>query len=316
MTTRQHPCASGKASVDRRAFLISLIAVCVSGATSRDAFSSPIENPFGRFGSSGKRPAEIERGAFAFQVDFELSEIASELASLDEVAAELSSTLKIPAPREKILARVLPDEASWRAFFQKTFPGVAYRTAMFERKEYLFDARKERLYAFRGPTLEVDLRHEGTHALLAASLRRSVPIWLDEGLAEYFEETPRERAENPDRTTKVVARLENGSFAPLERLESVSVMTAATNAFYLDSWAWTNYLLNDSSETRAIVSEYLNDLARSRPFAPKISARLKKTGGGEEALRRFYRARLQALQAVDANRREPPQSAAPTPKPR
>ncbi|GIT30210.1 MAG: hypothetical protein Ct9H300mP1_22560 [Planctomycetaceae bacterium] len=31
-----------------------------------------------------------------------------------------------------------------------------------------------------------DLRHEFTHGVLHSSLKR-VPLWLDEGLAEYFE---------------------------------------------------------------------------------------------------------------------------------
>ena len=272
---------------DRRAFLSLGLVFYVVGRTTRAARA--FDNLFEGANSSSKGRLETTRGVFTFQTDFELSEIASEIASLDSLVDELTQTLRIPPPREKILAQILPDEASWREFFKKNFSELAYRTAMFDRKNYLFDSRKSRLYTFRGSTLGVDLRHEGTHALLASSLRRSVPIWLDEGLAEYFEETPKARIQNDERKAKVVARLENGAFSSLELLESVSNISSATSAFYLDSWAWVNYLLNDSAKTRDVLSEYLNDLARSRPFAPKVGARLKKIGGGEDSLRRFYR---------------------------
>jgi len=276
-----------RTNFDRRAFLAGFFSLYVLKATTQKARA--VDAPFDGSNSQKSRSIESTRGIFTFQTDFNLSEIESEIASLEALADELTQTLEIPAPREKVLARILPDETSWRAFFKKNFPGLAYRTAMFDRKNYLFDSRKSRLYAFRGPNLEVDLRHEGTHALLTASLRRSVPIWLDEGLAEYFEEAPEARRQNAKRSATTVARLENGAFSSLELLESVSDVSSATSAFYSDSWAWTNYLLNASSKTRAVVSEYLNDLARSRPFAPKISARLKKIGGGKEALHRFYR---------------------------
>jgi hypothetical protein len=45
------------------------------------------------------------------------------------------------------------------------------------------------VFAYRGEDFETDLRHECTHALLNAALP-VVPLWLDEGLAEYFEVLP------------------------------------------------------------------------------------------------------------------------------
>jgi len=275
-----------KTDFNRRAFLVGSLTFYVLKATASESSAAVVL--FNDDNSSKSRPIESSRGIFTFQTDFNLSEISSEIASLDALADELTQTLNIPAPKEKVLAQILPDETSWREFFKKNFPGLAYRTAMFDRKNYLLDSRKSRLYAFRGPKLEVDLRHEGTHALLAASLGQSVPLWLDEGLAEYFEETPETRKKNAKRLETTSARLENGSFSSLKLLESVSNVSSTTNAFYNDSWAWINYLLNASSETRAVVSEYLNDLARFRLFASKISARLKKIGGGEKALRRYY----------------------------
>ena len=43
-----------------------------------------------------------------------------------------------------------------------------------------------KVFAYKSKALPVDVRHEGTHGLLHAALPM-VPLWLDEGLAEYFE---------------------------------------------------------------------------------------------------------------------------------
>src|ERR1051325_6012977 len=42
------------------------------------------------------------------------------------------------------------------------------------------------VYTYMSNKLHIDLRHELTHAMLHCVLK-SVPIWLDEGLAEYFQ---------------------------------------------------------------------------------------------------------------------------------
>src|SRR5947209_8380306 len=45
------------------------------------------------------------------------------------------------------------------------------------------------VYTFNGDHIRQDLRHELTHALLHSVLK-DVPLWLDEGLAEFFELPP------------------------------------------------------------------------------------------------------------------------------
>ena len=58
---------------------------------------------------------------------------------------------------------------------------------------FVQDRGVEQVFAQWGPDFRIDLHHEGTHALLHASLAR-VPLWLDEGLAKYFEVPPAQRA--------------------------------------------------------------------------------------------------------------------------
>ena len=68
------------------------------------------------------------------------------------------------------------------------YPRVPYRRALFVKS-----GSRGRVFAYEHEDLAVDVRHESTHALLHASLPM-VPLWLDEGLAEYFEVAESQRA--------------------------------------------------------------------------------------------------------------------------
>ena len=60
------------------------------------------------------------------------------------------------------------------------------------RAFFLAQGSRQVVYTYFNPQLEVDLRHEATHALLHLAIAE-LPLWLDEGLAEYFE-VPEESA--------------------------------------------------------------------------------------------------------------------------
>ena len=79
---------------------------------------------------------------------------------------------------------ILDDEAAFRTFLTFHHPELPDRRAFF-----LAGPDGATIYTARGDHLEEDLRHEATHALLhRAGL--AMPLWLDEGLAEYFEVEP------------------------------------------------------------------------------------------------------------------------------
>ena len=55
------------------------------------------------------------------------------------------------------------------------------------------------VYTYWGNRIQQDLRHELTHAILHSVLK-DVPLWLDEGLAEYFEVPHGWKGVNPSNT--------------------------------------------------------------------------------------------------------------------
>ena len=68
------------------------------------------------------------------------------------------------------------------------------------------------VYTYSSPRLEEDLRHEATHALLRGSFG-DLPLWLDEGLAEYFETDLAQPA--PSTTASITSpRISTGGWSP------------------------------------------------------------------------------------------------------
>ena len=127
-------------------------------------------------------------GPFIIQATFPLAPYEKLFNELPDLEHELIRTLGITAARQPIYVFLFSDVDQYREFTQKQFPKVPYRSALF-----VVDAGVPGVYTYRKADLDIDLRHECTHALLHASLP-VVPLWLDEGLAKYFEMPAGKRA--------------------------------------------------------------------------------------------------------------------------
>ena len=87
-----------------------------------------------------------------------------------------------PRPSEDpVEIYVLDDRQDFDHFLKFYYPELPPRRAFFLAK----GSQRRRLHLHQ-PRLEEDLRHEATHALLRGAFG-DLPLWLDEGLAEYFE---------------------------------------------------------------------------------------------------------------------------------
>lgn len=237
--------------------------------------------------------SEIRRGPFIVRADFDLTPLEGELRELDSLLDEMTRTFRLPKLRENVVVRVFRDEAAWREYWKRELGSAPFRRALYDRKNYLFDrdGANGRVYLYVSPLFANDLRHECAHAILSAALGRSVPIWLDEGIAEYFESPAESRSTNETWRPRTVERLRRGEFSTLESLEHLSEINEMTADKYCDSWAWVCWFLNGPEATRDVLPQYLNDLAARKLFASKPSKRLKaiaRDGAAERSLRRFY----------------------------
>lgn len=132
------------------------------------------------------------------------------------------------------------------------------------------------VYAYLNSEFEIDVRHESTHALLHASLP-SVPLWLDEGLAEYFEAPPTERAsENPHQSPTWWA-VRFGSVPKLASLEVIQDLGEMGRAEYRHAWAWVHFMLHGPPEAQQELIRYLADLRQGNPtvlLSERLDARI------------------------------------------
>ena len=126
------------------------------------------------------------------------------------------------------------------------------------------------VYAYWGDRVAEDLRHEVTHGYLHTMVPH-LPLWIDEGLAEYFE-VPRGQGglNAPHLTLLLEAGRQRGWVPDMRRLERVTMPAAMSQQDYAEAWAWMHFLL-DSTPQRAELLR--NHLARIRitGTAPPLS---------------------------------------------
>ena len=102
------------------------------------------------------------------------------------------------------------------------------------------------------------------------SVLKDVPLWLDEGLAEFFELPADASGVNP----KHLEELRKNPFTPdMVRLEQMTQVAQMTPAEYRESWAWVHFMLRGSPPGRQVLLAYLQQL-RSTPNAGSLAVRL------------------------------------------
>ena len=130
------------------------------------------------------------------------------------------------------------------------------------------------VYTYEKADLDIDLRHECTHALLHASLP-VVPLWLDEGLAKYFEVPASQRAfDHPyfdDLKWKWSLRL--GMVRSIESLEQRDNLTEMDATDYRYSWAWVHFMMHGPEAAHQVLVHNIACYQQSTPPG-KLSSQL------------------------------------------
>jgi hypothetical protein len=200
--------------------------------------------------------------------DFKLQkdhELIRELCTLREQEAKI---LELPLQRDPVVVYLFNDEAVYRKYMAVAYPNLPRRSAYF-----IGSPTELAVYTHWGLNIREDLRHEYTHGLLHSAMKR-VPLWLDEGLAEYFEISgPQPGGINLEYATKLSALLGQGWRPNLKRLEALGDDAQMRRSDYQEAWAWVHFMLHGSPEARGVLLSYLKDL-RTTPNPKPISKRL------------------------------------------
>jgi hypothetical protein len=205
-------------------------------------------------------------GPFICQATFPLADHERLLGELPELQRELTRTLGVPPTRQPINIYLFSDAEQHQAYLSRHFPSVPYRRALFVKSE-----ATQAVYAFRQPELDVDLRHECTHALLNSVLK-DLPLWLDEGLAEYFEMPPGQRAFDHPHSESLRWNMRLGIVRSIESLEVRQELSDMGTLDYRYSWAWVHFMLHGPEPAHHALVGYLAESRKDS--AATFSARM------------------------------------------
>lgn len=216
-------------------------------------------------GMPGKHSSRVSQ--FVFYYDFELPKNNNLFAELSTMRENIYKELALPPSNTPVQVYLFEDRDKYEKYMKGKYPDLPKRRAFFVAQPKRLGGTDDLLvYTSWGDRVQQDLRHELTHALLHSALK-DVPLWLDEGLAEYFEMPPSWNGVNYQH----LESLRNGTAKfDLDRLERLADVQQMTPTEYREAWAWTHLMLRTTPEAKQALLSYLQDLrTNSRPGSLK-----------------------------------------------
>lgn len=198
-------------------------------------------------------------GPFVCRADFSLAGLENLLGDLAQLQQDLVQRLDVPPADEWIEIYLFHNQGTYRSYLKRHFPDLPYRRALYVKR-----SGPGIVMAYYSSDLAVDLRHECTHALLHAVLPM-VPLWLDEGLAEYHEVAPSERASGNQYLSGIRWKARLGLAPNLDKLEDKGSVEQMGSAEYRDAWAWVHFMLNGPPEANDELQRFLADIQAHTP---------------------------------------------------
>lgn len=215
-------------------------------------------------------PDERQAGVFYCHSDHALASYKPMLDRLSVLQLDLQRVLELERPREPVHLFLFEHNETYNAYVRMYFPDAPSRRAL-----YVKEGRGPGMvFAALNKEIEIDLRHEGTHALLHTVLPM-VPLWLDEGLAEYFEQRQGERVKGGSHLSQMRWNTRFGNYIRIESLESVERLEQMGAREYRNAWAWVHFMLHGPKPLRDELRAYLGDI-QAHAAPGKLSDRLKR----------------------------------------
>jgi len=108
-----------------------------------------------------------------------------------------------------------------------------------------------------------------------------VPLWLDEGLAVYFENPPDKRAIGSPQLDAVRWSVRLGGVQSLESLEKKRRVEEMERGDYRAAWAWVHFMLHGSPEAREELTRFIADIHSRNPpglLSQRLRSRMENPG--------------------------------------
>lgn len=203
--------------------------------------------------------------------DFTLPRRHRLLDELTNLKKTIGTRLDLPTSDEPINIYLFDSADSYHRYMAEHHPSFPNRRAFFLKSDTTLQ-----VYAFWGERIAEDLRHEVSHGYLHAVVP-NLPIWLDEGLAEYFEVPLGFHGRNQAHID-LLSKLHKTGWKPdLSRLEELQFAGELALVDYAEAWLWIHYLLESGAGLRSFVIDQLEQL-RSKGEAKSLAETLVENG--------------------------------------
>ena len=234
---------------------------------------------------------QFEVGQLVIHADFPVAGQHRLVRDLDALRSDVSQRLGLPVSDEPVHLYLFEDASRYEAFAARQFPGFPARRAFFVETDTslaVFAAWQDRVAE--------DLRHETTHGYVHA-VAPAVPLWLDEGIAEFFELPRHEDGVHRAHVAHLAGRIIEGTWRPdMERLESLVTAGDLSQDHYAEAWCWVHWLLSTTPSRRRLLQEFLADVRRDGRTAP-LSLRLRHAPDAPPDLAAALRGHIESLAA-------------------
>lgn len=205
---------------------------------------------------------ERQLGFYLIRSEFPLRDVQGLVSDLGDLQADIERDLGLKCEPGEIQIHLFKSRWSYNSYLSKRVPEGIKRQALFVQGT---DAG--RVYAYRHSGLDTDVRHETTHALLHTALPY-VPIWIDEGLAEYFEPAPGLRAKGNPHRGELQWAIKLGWRPSIERLEAKRTQAEMGKNDYRDAWGIMHFILHGPATAREALTNYFEEVQSGKAPLP------------------------------------------------
>ena len=205
----------------------------------------------------------IESGQLIVHSDFRLPRKHRLLDELTALRSDVATKLSLGTSDEPINVFLFENSDRYDNYLAKTYPQFPYRRAFFLKTD-----TELKVFAYWGERVGEDLRHEVTHGYLH-SVVPNMPLWLDEGIAEYFEVPRGRHGFNIEHIKLLASELRNEKWNPdLKQLEQKTYIQDLRQIDYAESWLWIHFLLESDAKRLYVLRQHLNELVDNGEAQP------------------------------------------------
>ena len=193
----------------------------------------------------------FEREQLRIHSDFEIPQRHRLIDDMTAIRRDLCQRLLLPISDEPILVYIFKDADRFRKYMEETLPTFPDRRAFFVQTD-----TELKVFAHWGDRVGEDLRHEVTHGYVHAVVPNT-PLWLDEGLAEFFEVPRARHGFHREHIYFLLDQVSEGWRPDMQRLEGLEQGGDMTQADYAESWLWTHFLLETDESHRKLLQDQM-----------------------------------------------------------